>query len=243
MRLDLLVLSKGLTDSRTKAKALVCEGKITVNGKVMTKPSADIPEDAVISSLESDCFVGRGALKLEAAFDRLEFKSEGCHAIDIGASTGGFTQSLLRHGAASVYAVDVGSGQLHESLRKDPRVTVFENYNARYMKPSDFSHLFDVAVCDVSFISQTLIIPQLVQVLKKGGEFVTLIKPQFECGREGLGKSGVVKSDAVRDRAIDRVCECAREHGFELLGMIDSPILGGDGNREFVCRFVLKNTN
>lgn len=243
MRLDLLVMSRGLTDSRTRAKSLICDGKITVNGLTVTKPSADISEDAELCSLDTDGFVGRGALKLEAAFEQLNFKADACRAIDIGASTGGFTQSLLRHGAVSVYAVDVGSGQLHPSLRDDPRVTVFENYNARYMDPSDFPYLFDVAVCDVSFISQTLIIPGVAKVLKDGGDFVTLIKPQFECGREGLGKSGVVKSDSIRERAIDRVCECAREYGFELIGMIDSPILGGDGNREFVCRFVLKNNS
>ena len=240
MRLDLLLVAKNITDSRSRAKSLICEGKISVNGKIVTKPSCDVSEDASIVSSETNNFVGRGALKLEAAFEKLGFSANGCVAIDIGASTGGFTQSLLHHGAICVYAVDVGSGQLHPSLRSDDRVISIENYNARYMNPDDFPQLFDVAVCDVSFISQTLIIPRVAEVLRRGGEFVTLIKPQFECGREALGKSGVVKNDNLRKMAIERVCECAREHGFELLGMIDSPIEGGDGNREFVCRFALE---
>ena len=158
-------------------------------------------------------------------------------AIDVGASSGGFTDCLLQRGATSVIAIDSGSGQMVSSLAKDPRVKLIENYNARYMKPQDFDESIELAVMDVSFISATLIIPSLYTCLNNGADFICLIKPQFEVGRSGLGKGGIVKSPELRQQAVNKVISSAFAVGFECLGVIDSPISGGDGNIEYLAHF------
>ena len=238
MRLDVSVFSRGLATSRTEAKALVTEGAVLINGKVVTKPSYEVGgDDEVALSSNSKRFVSRGGLKLEAALKHFNVNPHDRLAIDIGASSGGFTDCLLLYGAKHVLAVDSGSSQLKESLRLDGRVTSVENYNARYMKPDDFDYTPTLAVMDVSFISATYIIPAVMSVLSTGGDFICLIKPQFEVGRSGLGKGGIVRDKAIRDEAVSRVVDFAISVGFEFLGLITSPILGGDGNTEFLAHF------
>ncbi len=235
MRLDRYIAEMGLAPSRTRAEKLISSCCVTVDGCVVTKPSFDVPADALVEVSDNERFVGRGGYKLEGALDAFSVSVEGLNMIDVGASTGGFTDCLLQRGAASVLCVDSGRGQLHEKLLLDPRVRSIEGYNARNIS-SDIG-IFDGAVMDVSFISQTLIIPSLVNVISDGGIFISLIKPQFEAGRAALGKGGIVKDAASRRAAATRVCMCAQEHGLCLMGMTVSPILGGDGNTEYLAYF------
>ncbi len=238
MRLDLYLYENGFASSRTEAKNFISGGAVTVNGKTANKPALDIfgtEEISVDRSVKK--YASRGGTKLEAAFECFNLSVSGLKAIDIGASSGGFTDCLLKHGAEHVIAVDSGSGQLVKELREDRRVTVFENYNARYMQSSDFQYIPDFAVMDVSFISATYIIPALSRVLRDGGSFVCLIKPQFEVGRENIGKGGVVKSEKQRALAVKKVTECAQGFGLSLKGVIESPIQGGDGNTEYLAHF------
>ena len=183
-------------------------------------------------------FVSRGGVKLKGAITQFAIDVQGRLCLDVGASSGGFTDCLLQCGAKHVIAVDSGSGQLAESLRHDDRVTSIEGYNARYMKAEDFEYTPDLAVMDVSFISATYIIPAIFDVLKEGADFICLIKPQFEVGRSGLGKGGIVKDSKVRDSAVKKVLDFARDIGFETKEIIQSPIRGGDGNIEFLAHFV-----
>lgn len=233
-----------MADSRTEAKNLILDGAVTVSGRVVKKPSFDIvgSEDIEVDKSEKR-FASRGGVKLEAALDGFGVSPLGRYCLDVGASSGGFTDCLLQRGAAHVIAVDSGYGQLVSSLRCDRRVTVIENYNARYMQQQDFEYVPDLAVMDVSFISATYIIPALSRVLSYGGDFVCLIKPQFEVGRQNLGKGGVVKSEKHRKEAVKRVTECAEGFGFTLLGVIESPIRGGDGNIEYLAHFRKEITN
>jgi len=237
MRLDIYLCDNGFAHSRTFAKALVVEGKVTVNGKCVTKPSFEVEGEAEISVDSEEIYVSRGAYKLEGAAREFDFSISGKKCIDVGASSGGFTDYLLKNGADHVIAVDSGSGQLAQSLRDDKRVTVFENYNARYMKRSDFDYSPELAVMDVSFISATYIIPVLYEVLKTGADFICLIKPQFEVGRAAIGKGGVVKDESARLYAVEKVTAFAKSVGFECLKTIKSPIKGGDGNVEFLAHF------
>ncbi|MBE6680601.1 MAG: TlyA family RNA methyltransferase [Ruminococcaceae bacterium] len=238
MRLDLYLTSNGYADSRQRAKVLIVGNCVSVNGKLASKPSFDVTDaDKVEVSGDPIGYVSRGALKIKAAFEEFNLFAQGKIAIDIGASTGGFTEYLLEQGAAKVYAVDSGSNQLAEKLKNDGRVVSMEKYNARNLQRADFSDNIEFAVMDVSFISQTLIIPSLTQVLAEKAVFVSLIKPQFEAGREAIGKGGIVKNVASRAMAVHKVVDCAKENGFDLFGIIASPIKGGDGNTEYLACF------
>lgn len=238
MRIDLYLSENALCRSRTEAKNLIAEGKVTVDGKVVTKPSFDVSGDEKIGVDRSDVrYVSRGGIKLEAALDEFSLDVLGALAIDVGASTGGFTDCLLQRGAAHVIAVDSGGMQLSDTLRNDTRVTVMEKFNARYMTASDFEYSPSLAVMDVSFISATLIFPALSSVLSPGADFVCLVKPQFEVGKNGLGKGGIVKSDALRKGALENVIASAAACGFSHIKTITSPILGGDGNVEYLVHF------
>lgn len=242
MRLDLYLLQSGLARSRTEAADLITEGAVTVMGQVRTKPSFAVDDslspDLVTVTRVAHPYVSRGGEKLHAALLAFSLTPMGCCAVDIGASSGGFTDCLLKHGATFVYAVDVGEGQLVATLAADPRVLSMEHYNARFLRKEDFPTQPSFATMDVSFISQTLILPALSALLPVGGHLVTLIKPQFEVGREGIGKGGIVKDARLRALAVTRVVEAAGAVGLAHIGTIDSPILGKDGNREFLAAFI-----
>ena len=235
-RLDQRVVQLGLVESREKAQRLILAGCVKVNDRVETKSSHSVPDDAVVALVEQERFVGRGGEKMEEAFLRfaLDVKDKVC--MDVGASTGGFTDCLLQHGAARVYAVDVGKGQIHSKLRSDPRVVVMDGVNARYLVPANIPEIPDFATIDVSFISLTKILPAVTQVLANGGRIVSLIKPQFEAGREQVGKGGVVRSEAVRAEVVERVRSFGTgELGLKWLGVCPSPIKGPAGNVEFLA--------
>lgn len=242
MRLDLFLSQNGYADSRQRAKLLITSECVSVNGKIINKPAYDV-SDADAVSVENDPigYVSRGALKLKAAFETFNLSADGLVCADIGASTGGFTDFLLKNGAKKVYAVDSGTDQLAAILRNDNKVVSMEKYNARNLSLSDFDGGVDMAVMDVSFISQTLIIPALYGILKEDAVFVSLIKPQFEAGREAVGKGGIVKNPASRALAIRKVVDFALEHGLKLCGLTASPILGGDGNAEYLACFAKGN--
>lgn len=236
-RLDLLLVERRLTDSRSRAQALIMEGKVRVAGQVETKASRSLDEDAEIEVEAPPRFVSRGGEKLEGAFrlwgDTLSAENKVC--IDVGSSTGGFTDCLLQHGAEYVMAVDVGTNQLAYKLRTDPRVWVRENYNARFMQLADLPRQPLLAVTDVSFISLRLILPPIASVLEKGGEIVALIKPQFEVGK-GNAPGGLVRDERLRLEACDRIVRFATaELKLELLGLAESPIRGREmGNIEYL---------
>jgi len=236
-RLDLILVERGLCESRTRAQALVMEGKVRVAGQTESKPSRQVDADADVSVEEPQRFVSRGGEKLEGAFAIWGpgLCAEGKTCLDVGSSTGGFTDCLLQHGADFVMAVDVGTNQLAYKLRTDPRVWVKENYNARYMKGEDLPRTPSLAVTDVSFISLRLILPPICDVLSPGGEIVALIKPQFEVGR-GNAPGGLVRDEALRASARDGIVDFAlRELPLELLGLAESPIRGKEmGNVEYL---------
>jgi len=239
-RLDMLLVGRGLAESRTQAQALVMAGKVRVAGQVETKSSRQIEDAAEVSVDEPPRFVSRGGEKLEGAF-ALWGESEqpldvcGRKCLDVGSSTGGFTDCLLQHGAAFVMAVDVGTNQLAYKLRSDPRVWVRENFNARFMKAEDLPEVPEIAVTDVSFISLKLILPPIVDVLAPGGRIVALIKPQFEVGK-GNAPGGLVRDEALRLAARDDIVEFAENNlGLSLLGLAESPIRGREmGNIEYL---------
>lgn len=239
MRIDSYLSEYGLVSSRTEAKRFIDAGAVFVNGKQITKASYDVlgDEDIRVDRSAKE-FVSRGGLKLKGAIAAFGISVADRMCLDIGASSGGFTDCLLQSGARHVIAVDSGSGQLVDSIRYDQRVTVFENYNARYMKSEDFEYSPDLAVMDVSFISATYIIPAVYDVLAYGGEFICLIKPQFEVGRAGLGKGGIVKDQKMRDLAVKKVVDFAASCGFSVKGTVSSSIKGGDGNAEYLAHFV-----
>ena len=241
-RLDILLVERGLADSRTRAQALVLEGKVRVDGQVETKASRQVEVEAEVEVEAPPRFVSRGGEKLEGAFalwggleslERLDVLDRIC--LDVGSSTGGFTDCLLQHGAKFVMAVDVGTNQLAYKLRTDPRVWVRENYNARFMKPADLPEVPEIAVTDVSFISLRLILPPIRDVLKPGGRIVALIKPQFEVGK-GNAPGGLVRDEKLRVEARDGIVRFAREElGLTLLGLEESPIRGKEmGNVEYL---------
>ena len=238
MRLDAFLAEHSLCDSRTDAKNFILAGAVTVDGRVVKKPAFDVSGSEDISvDKSSKKYVGRGGLKLEAALSYFDVQVDGRLALDIGASSGGFTDCLLQNGAAHVIAVDSGSGQMAESLRGDDRVTVIENFNARYMTRDDLEYAPTLAVMDVSFISAKLIMPAVMATLAEGGDYICLIKPQFEVGKSGLGKGGIVKSERIRAAAVNEVIEFARHIGFSLVALKQSPIIGGDGNIEYLAHF------
>ena len=232
-RLDQLLVDRGLADSRTKAQALILAGQVLVNGQRADKPGHAVGEEARVEVLARERYVGRGGLKLEAALAAFAIDLGDRICADIGASTGGFTDCMLQHGAARVYAVDVGSGQLDWKLRGDPRVVVREGLNARYLRFEDVGEPLDLATFDLSFISVTLVIPAVLPLLKATGEMVILVKPQFEVGRGQVGKGGIVRDPALHTQACERVARQVEELGFRT-GLIESPILGAEGNKEFL---------
>jgi len=235
-RLDLLLVERGLADSRTRAQALVMEGKVRVSGQVETKASRQVEVEVEVEVEAPPRFVSRGGEKLEGAFEKFaDFSVAGRVCIDVGSSTGGFTDCLLQHGAKFVMAVDVGTNQLAYKLRTDPRVWAKENYNARFMKPADLPQVPSVAVTDVSFISLKLILPPIVDVLAPGGRIVALIKPQFEVGK-GNAPGGLVRDEKLRLAARDGIVRFAqKELKLELLGLEESPIRGKEmGNIEYL---------
>ena len=238
MRLDVYLSDSGKVSSRTEAKSFILNGSVTVNGAVVKKPSHDVCESDIISvDTQSKKFVSRGGLKLEGALSAFSLTVEEKKALDVGASSGGFTDCLLQHGAAAVCAVDSGIGQLSPSLLADSRVISIEKFNAKFMTPDKLPFVPQIAVMDVSFISARLIIPSVYLCLDRGGDFICLIKPQFEVGRGGIGKGGIVKDKSLRDKAVKDVVDFAVGCGFSLCGLIESPITGGDGNVEFLAHF------
>ena len=241
MRLDIYVFEHGLANSRTDAKRLVMEGAVSVNGIKVLKPSYDVADcDDVKVDNSEHRYVSRGGFKLEGAIESFCISVEGVLALDVGASSGGFTDCLLKKGASHVIAVDSGSGQMVSTLRVDERVTVIESYNARYMKPSDFEYSPNLIVMDVSFISATCIIPAIFDVAAKGADFICLVKPQFEVGRSGVGKGGIVKDERLRKAALEKVIEFSKSVGFEYKSSCLSPIKGGDGNIEYLVHFIAR---
>ena len=236
VRLDQRVVEMGLVESREKAQRLILAGCVKVDGRVETKSSHQISKEALVALVEQERFVSRGGEKLEEAFLRFELDVQGRVCMDVGASTGGFTDCLLQHGAARVYAIDVGRGQIHSTLRSDPRVVVMDGVNARYLVPGDLPAVPEFATIDASFISLTKILPAVTQVLANGGRIVSLIKPQFEAGREQVGKGGVVRSEAVRNEVVERVRRFGTDElGLKWLGVCPSPIKGPAGNVEFLA--------
>lgn len=238
MRLDVFLNERGLAPSRSRARVMIEAGDVRVNGQAVLRPAYAVNGDEDITVSDSLRYVSRGGVKLEAALDAFSVSCEGKTVLDVGASSGGFTDCALQHGAARVYAIDAGSRQLAPSLCADRRVISRENCNARYLSRSDFEPLPTLAVMDVSFISQTLIHPALSDILSEGGELITLIKPQFEAGRSAVGRGGLVRDESDRQAAIARVCASAEACGFSVRGVIPSPIRGGDGNLEYLGYFV-----
>ena len=239
-RIDKLLVELGLADSRTKAQALVMSGVVLVNEKRIEKPSQEfLPTDKIrIKGKSGEIkYVGRGGLKLEKALAEFHIQPNEYICLDVGASTGGFTDCLLQHGAGKVVTIDVGTNQLVWKLRNDERVEVRENINARYLKAEDFSEKFDLIVMDVSFISVTKILPALKDLLAKDGRMIVLIKPQFEVGKGEVGKGGIVKDTEKHAQVIEKVNLFAGEIGLLNKGLIDSPILGADGNKEFLALY------
>ena len=240
MRVDVYLHAAGYTPSRKKAQDLISHGAVFIDGKEVKKSSENIDETVAHEVKIEQVFkyVSRGGMKLEAALDAFGINVSGKRAVDIGASTGGFTDCLLQRGASSVVAIDAGYGQLHESLRADRRVTVIEHYNARELSLDVVGAKCKIVTEDVSFISQTYIIPRISEIIEDGGSFISLIKPQFECGPQGIGKNGIVINAAYRYLAVKRVISSAIECGFDCVGLIPSPITGGDGNTEYLAHFV-----
>jgi 23S rRNA (cytidine1920-2'-O)/16S rRNA (cytidine1409-2'-O)-methyltransferase len=240
-RIDKLLVERGLASSRTKAQALVMAGVVLVNDQRVEKPSEMFSRDASVRVKGADDpaarYVGRGGLKLEAALREFHLEVTGLVCLDVGASTGGFTDCLLQHGARRVVALDVGHNQLDWRLRCDPRVEAREGVNARYLKPEDFAEKFDLAVMDVSFISATKVMPAIVPLLTEEARLVTLIKPQFEVGRGEVGRGGIVSDSAKHARVIEEVNQQAEKLGLRVCGVIRSPIRGGDGNLEFLALY------
>ena len=240
-RIDKLLVEHGLASSRTKAQAMVMAGIVLVNDQRVSKPSEMFGVDQVIRVKGADDpasrYVGRGGLKLEAALKEFKLNVVGLGCLDVGASTGGFTDCLLQHGARRVVAVDVGHNQLDWSLRNDPRVEVREGVNARYFKPEDFDEKFELAVMDVSFISATKVMPAIIPLLTEEARLVTLIKPQFEVGRGEVAKGGIVNDTVKHARVVEEVNAAARALGLNVRGVIESPVRGADGNLEFLAHY------
>jgi 23S rRNA (cytidine1920-2'-O)/16S rRNA (cytidine1409-2'-O)-methyltransferase len=231
-RIDILLVEKGLVESREKARVMVMEGAVTADNRTIVKPSTLVDENADLQIIQAPAFVSRGGFKLEYALDQFHIDVKGLVAVDVGASTGGFTDCLLKRGASKVYAVDVGYGQLDYKLRQDPRVVVMERINARYS--FSLPEPVDLATVDVSFISLEKVVPTVAELVKSGGYIITLVKPQFEAGKNQVGKGGLVKDPQVHAAVLGRFIDWAIAHDFRLLGLVASPILGAEGNKEFL---------
>ena len=229
-----MLFEKGLVESREKAKALIIAGEVLVNGIVTDKAGAQMTPDAELRIKSKMPFVSRGGLKLEQAVNEFKIKLKNRTSMDVGASTGGFTDCMLQHGAAKVYAVDVGYGQFDWRLRKDERVVLLEKTNIRYLQKSSVPDEIDIATIDVSFISLTKVIPNVLKFLKPGGKILALIKPQFEAERKDIGKGGVVKDESKRLEIVETIKTWAERTGLEVLGTTTSPIKGAKGNMEYL---------
>ncbi|HLJ66144.1 MAG TPA: TlyA family RNA methyltransferase [Chloroflexota bacterium] len=237
-RLDVLVVERGLAETRARAQSIILGGGVSVDGSVITKPATRVPVDSTVALLREPLpYVSRGGLKLEKALRVFEIEARGAVALDVGASTGGFTDVLLQAGAKRVYALDVGYGQLAWKLRKDERVVVMERTNIRHVR--SLPEPVDLAVVDVSFISLRIVLPAVRRLLRPDGDVICLIKPQFEAGREQVGKGGVVRDPALRRSAVRGVLEAAIAAGWRLAGLTASPILGPKGNAEFLAHLTL----
>lgn len=235
-RADALLMARGLCDSREQAKRLILAGEVMSGTVRVSKPSSKMDTEADLSIREKPKFVSRGGLKLEGALEKFKLDPTGMICLDCGASTGGFTDCLLQGGAVKVHAIDVGTNQLVWKIRNDERVTVKEKFNARYMIPDDIGELVDLAVTDVSFISLTKILPPLFSILKPGGKIICLIKPQFELERSDISKGGIIRDPALHQKAVDKIHHyVTNELKREWLSVIDSPIKGTDGNKEYLA--------
>ena len=239
LRLDKLLLERGLAPSRERAQALVLAGKVLVDGQKIEKAGASVEADAEIRLLGEDLkYVSRGGLKLEKALEHWKIDVAGKTCLDVGASTGGFTDCLLQHGASRVIAIDTGHGQIDFRLRQDPRVRLLEKTNARYLTPGQLGEAVDFVAIDVSFISATLILPAVLAAAfpadRRGRQIVVLVKPQFEVGREQVGKGGIVRDEAAQTAAVEKVRKALSAEGCTRIDVIESPILGAEGNREFL---------
>lgn len=249
IRLDKLVVERGLAPTRERAQALVLAGRVLVNEQKVDKPGAGVPQDVALRLLGDDLrYVGRGGLKLERALQYWKIDLAGRTCVDVGASTGGFTDCMLQHGAARVIAIDTGYGQIAARLRDDPRVRLLEKTNARYLKREDVGESADFVAMDVSFISATLVLPAVVESIQQSAnsnqlEAVVLVKPQFEVGRELVGKGGIVRDPAAQQAAVDKVRAALAGLGFQELEHIESPILGTEGNREFLLHGIRQLPN
>lgn len=237
MRLDQLLVQRGLFDSREKAKRAVMAGQVRVDGELRDKPGTAVKDEVRLDVTGGEPFVSRAGRKLDAALDHFGLDPAGRVCLDVGASTGGFTDCLLQRGATRVYAVDVGYGQLDYGLRNDSRVVVMERINARNLAPDALPERVSLVTMDVSFISLTKVMPAVLPHVEPGGWIVPLIKPQFEAGRKSVGKGGIVRDDEVRRRVVDETVEALAGFGLELHGVMDSPVHGAGGNRESLARF------
>ncbi|MBQ3589435.1 MAG: TlyA family RNA methyltransferase [Clostridia bacterium] len=239
MRADVYLFNKGYVKSRQKAKCLIEAKNVKINGQIISKPSFEIAMDEEICiEIFDDCpFVSRGALKLKAMLDILRIDLTNKLAIDIGASTGGFTHCLITNGVSRVYAIDTGTNQLDPIFKNDNRVISIEGTNARDLNEHIVPEKVDIITVDVSFISQTLIIPTALNFLNKDGVYIGLIKPQFEVGKSKIGKGGIVKEAKYRKEAVEKIVKCMNENDFFCIALIESPIQGGDGNVEYVAAF------
>jgi len=233
MRLDHLLVARGLFNSRERAQRAVMAGEIKIGTRIAVKPSQLLAADATIAVKPTRKYVGRGALKLEKALDHFKIDMQSKVALDIGASTGGFTDCLLQRGTEKVYAVDVGHGQLDWKIRNDPRVIVLEKLNARFLSRAHIPELVDLCVIDVSFISLTLILPNAFELITPSGVILALIKPQFELERADIGRGGIVRDVELHQKAQDKIVQFVTRLGHTLTGIVPSAITGADGNQEF----------
>lgn len=233
MRLDQLLVERGLVPSREKARALILAGQVLVNGQKDDKAGHNVSSDSRVELIEPPRYVGRGGLKLEAALEHFHISAAGKICLDVGSSTGGFTDCLLQHGAKRVYAIDVGTGQLDWKLRNDPRVVVHEQVNARFLSRREVPEPVDLTVADVSFISVTMILPAIANLLAPDAEMVILVKPQFELERRQVTRGGIIRDPGLHRQACQRVEDAVRQLGFQT-AIIPSPILGAEGNQEFL---------
>ncbi len=241
-RLDVLLVKKGLAISRQHAAALILAGKVRVEGQLASKAGQRLAPDTRVEVLDSDeTYVSRGGFKLASALDEFSLQVAELAAMDVGASTGGFTDCLLQRGAKKVYAIDVGYGQLAWQLRQDPRVVVLERFNVRYLTREQVPELVDLAVIDTSFISLKKVIPKVLEFLKNGGQLLALIKPQFEVGRSQVGKGGVVRAPELHRQVVREMEQFCQSQGMEVQGMVESSLLGPKGNREFFIYAVKAN--
>jgi 23S rRNA (cytidine1920-2'-O)/16S rRNA (cytidine1409-2'-O)-methyltransferase len=236
-RLDVLLVERQLAETRQRSQALIMAGDVQVNGAVMTKAGVLVAEDAEIVVRQPLKYVGRGGYKLEGALEAFNVNPREKICADVGASTGGFTDCLLQRGAAKVYAIDVGYGQLAWKIRNDPRVVVMDRVNVRFL--DSLPELIDLSVIDVSFISLTLVLASVAKFLQPQGEIIALVKPQFEAGRDQVGKGGIVRDERVHRAVIEKISQFANENAWRVLGVIRSPIEGADGNVEFLMHLMV----